>query len=207
MSKYHKIPALWARESTPPHSLIPGRFQSTEVELLQDILWHWTEKVDGTNVRVIWDGISPIYHGRTDAAQLPADLASHLEGVFPEAMMEQEFGETPVVLYGEGYGAKIQKGGGLYRPDQGFILFDVRIGNLWLTQDAVTDIAEKFGCPRVPIMGEFSLRDMIHIMSGGNNLGSALRQTGPEGYVGRPFGDLRDRRGNRIIVKLINGEV
>jgi len=44
-------------------------------------------------------------------------------------------------------------------------------------------------------------------MSGGSHLGSYLRETNPEGYVGRPLYDLRDRRGNRIIVKLIVGEV
>ena len=38
-------------------------------------------------------------------------------------------------MYGEGYGAKIQKGGGNYRQDQDFVLFDV----LLLTSDITYD--------------------------------------------------------------------
>ena len=47
-------------------------------------------------------------------------LAANLGEVFPDGA---------AVLYGEGYGAKIQKGGGNYRADQDFVLFDVRVGS------------------------------------------------------------------------------
>ena len=43
-----------------------------------------------------------------------------------EELFEQKFGENDVILFGEGYGAKIQNGG-LYRSDNSFILFDVMI--------------------------------------------------------------------------------
>jgi hypothetical protein len=32
-----------------------GDFACPEFELLQDYEWDWYEKVDGTNIRVIWD--------------------------------------------------------------------------------------------------------------------------------------------------------
>jgi len=57
----------------------------------------------------------------------------------------------PITFYGEGYGARIQKGGGNYRPDSvSFRLFDVFIGDKWLNLDAVKDIADRAGILAVP---------------------------------------------------------
>ena len=58
--------------------------------------------------------------------------------------VEQVFGIDPVdvTLYGEGYGARIQKGGGKYLAKScDFVLFDVKIGDWWLRREAVDEIA------------------------------------------------------------------
>lgn len=80
----------------------------------------------------------------------------------------------PITLYGEGYGARIQKGGGNYRPDSvSFRLFDVFIGDKWLNLDAVKDIAERAGILTVP---EFNHEDFMNVIGyqGINNFLDAI---------------------------------
>ena len=36
------------------------------VELLKDCIWEFTEKIDGTNLRLNWDGHDMAYGGRKD---------------------------------------------------------------------------------------------------------------------------------------------
>ena len=69
-------------------------------------------------------------------------MANELFGGETNAQMfEQKFGETAVELFGEGYGAKIQSGGG-YRNDVDFILFDVLISDNYQPRESVEDIAK-----------------------------------------------------------------
>mgnify|MGYP007071629025 FL=1 len=129
MIEYHKIETLFERDMEGNKKLIEGKFRSPVVEYLKDNEWIFTEKVDGTNIRVFWDGHKVSFAGRTDSAQIPTFLLTRLEQLFSgntnEELFEQKFGETPAMLFGEGYGAKIQKGGGNYLDSVDFILFDV----------------------------------------------------------------------------------
>ncbi len=58
---YQKIPGLFKREEVRPFKLLEGVYREPELELLKDIEWVFTEKVDGTNIRVIWDGLNTNY--------------------------------------------------------------------------------------------------------------------------------------------------
>ena len=122
--------------------------------LLKDIDWEFTEKIDGTNIRIYWDGHKVSYYGRTDKAQIPSQLMNRLIELFGgdinEEMFEQKFGDMPVMLIGEGYGAKIQKGGGDYRTDNDFILFDVCINGNYQPRESVNEIANYFNIDVVP---------------------------------------------------------
>ena len=97
---------------------------------LNNIQWIGTEKVDGTNIRVHWDGHRVTFGGRTDKADIQRELMDYLTDLFcsqeMEYVFEQIFEDKDVTLYGEGYGAKIQSGGD-YSPTQKFILFDIEI--------------------------------------------------------------------------------
>ncbi len=64
------------------------------------------------------------------------------------------FEPYPITLYGEGYGAKIQKGGGNYRRDGdvSFRLFDVLIGDIWLRRADVEDVAKQLDIEPVPLL-------------------------------------------------------
>lgn len=201
--EYVKIHNIYKREEYGSNKLIEGEFSTPELKYLANAVWTWTEKVDGTNIRVMWDGHSVTFGGRTDKAQIPAHLVNKLNELFggtnKEEIFEQHFGDVPVILFGEGYGEKIQKGGGLYGPVN-FILFDVFINGVWLKREAVEEIAAAFNIGVVPVVGVGSLYQAVESIR--KHPKSTLRDAELEGFVCRPACELLDRMGNRIIVKI-----
>lgn len=208
MKEYHKIETLFERDMEGNKKLIEGKFRNSAIELVQNIEWIFTEKIDGTNIRVHWDGHKVIFAGRTDNAQLPISLIYALNdkflGLANEEIFEQKFGATPVTLYGEGYGAGIQKGGGMYLPNQqkGFILFDVLINDNWLSRESVEDIARSFNIPVAPVVIKGTIQKAVDYVKQKPNSITAVVPKLTEGLVGKPSIELRDHRGNRIIVKI-----
>jgi hypothetical protein len=128
-------------------------------------------------------------------------LTKKFGGDVNEELFEQKFGEMEVILYGEGYGPKIQNGGD-YRSDVSFILFDVYIpaDDLWLRRDAVEDIARAFGIDVVPIIMTGTIQEAVDFVKTApySTMGTAKM----EGLVGRPEVELRDRMGRRVITKI-----
>lgn len=202
MSEYHKIQSLYLRDPITKHkTFLMGQYSIPEFEYLKDVQWEFSEKVDGTNVRVYWDGTKVTFEGRTKDAQMPTFLFQRLGEMFPMSKFYALFGDKPVTLYGEGYGAKIQKGGGDYLSDgQSFILFDIFIGDWFLPYTERFAIAESLGIKAVPTIGLGKLSDAVELCSKG--FPSVLRTSAPEGLVIRPTVELRTRRGERIITKL-----
>ena len=203
MIEYNKIDTLYKRDMEGSKKLLEGEFRNPTVEFLKDNVWQFTEKVDGTNVRIFWDGHNVQFGGRTDKAQMPAPLVNHLNSVFgtPEAeqIFEEKFGETPVILFGEGYGPKIQNGG-LYRNDVSFIMFDVLIADNYQLRESVEDIAKAFGVDVVPIIFEGTIQEGVDFVK--TNPDSTMGTAKMEGLVGRPKIEMRDRCGKRVIVKI-----
>lgn len=201
---YHKIPGLYKREEQKPFRLIEGVYREPELELLKDIEWVFTEKVDGTNIRIIWDGHNVVFGGRTENAQIPSHLVTKLNKLFMgtriEQVFEQVFDETSATLFGEGYGAKIQKGGGNYSDTQEFVLFDVKVGDWYLTRESVEDIASKFSLKVVPVVHKGSLQSGVDLVKAG--LKSQWGDFTAEGLVAKPSVELFNRKGDRIITKI-----
>lgn len=204
MQEYHKIETLYERDEKTKR-LIEGKFRNPTLEYLKDNKFIFTEKVDGTNIRVHWDGHKVEFGGRTDKAQIPQILLDRLNQLFGgqvnEEMFEQKFGETEVFIFGEGYGPKIQSGGG-YRDDVDFIIFDIQIAGNWQPRESVEDIAHYFNCDIVPIVLEGTLQDAVNYVK--TNRKSIVAKNGAEieGVVGRPAVELKDRTGKRVIVKI-----
>lgn len=209
MKEYHKIPTVFKRDPKTKHkTLLIGEYSTPEIEYLRNSEWFFTEKVDGTNIRVMLKGVeggSPeiTFGGKTDNAQIPAGLVNHLKEVFSVDWMMRVF-DSDVCLYGEGCGAKIQKGGGNYYADQRFVLFDVKIGEWWLRADDVENIADELDIPLVPVIGRGTLDDMVQRCRTGfkSRWGDFLA----EGIVARPAVELRTRSNKRIITKLKLGD-
>lgn len=116
-----------------------------------------------------------------------------------EELFEQKFGEREVILFGEGYGVKIQNGGA-YRPDVGFILFDVMIGDNYQSRENVEGIAKCFNLEIVPIIMYGTIQEAVDFVKTKPN--STIGTAKMEGLVGRPAVEVKDRCGNRIIVKI-----
>lgn len=202
MSEYHKIQSIFKRDmSSKQKTLIEGQWTLPEFEYLANNIWTFTEKVDGTNIRVIFNDGVITFGGRAEDAQIPAQLITRLnERFLPLAEKLAEMFEGGVVLYGEGYGAKIQKGGGNYRQDQDFVLFDVAVGTWLLRRTDVQDIATKLGIEVVPIIGEGTLHDAVAQAKAG--IKSTWGDFQAEGIVARPKTELKTRSGHRLIAKI-----
>ena len=201
MNEYHKIQTVYKRDpDNRLKTLLIGEYALPEFAYLRENQWLFTEKVDGTNVRVMLKAGGGLWFGgKTDNAQIPPQLFESLMNMFNVNQMREHFPDG-VCLYGEGYGAKIQKGGGNYRPDQSFVLFDVKVDGWWLLREDVEDVAQKLGIDVVPTIGHGSLDGMVAIARGG--LKSAWGDFQAEGVVARPATELRTRRGDRIITKI-----
>ncbi len=211
MKKYHKIQTVFKRDPANKHkTLLIGEYSTPEFEYLAAAEWNFTEKVDGTNIRIRCmpcpapgETYGVTFGGKTDNAQLPAFLVSELERLFHRDKQRVRLADlfpSGGCLYGEGYGAKIQKGGGNYRPDQGFVLFDVRVGDWWLQQGAVIEIANELGISAVPHIGHGTLGAMVEMACDGFN--SQWGEFPAEGIVARPTTELCTRSGHRIITKI-----
>jgi hypothetical protein len=204
MIEYHKIEGLYARDMEGSKQLMEGVFRNSTVEFLKDNIWQFTEKIDGTNISVCWDGHTVSFNGRTERAQIPAHLVNFLNATFgtseAEQIFEEKFGETPVILFGEGYGPKIQKAGGNYRSDVSFILFDVFICGNWQPRASVEDVAKSFGIDVVPIIFEGTIQEGVDFVK--TKPKSTIGTADMEGLVGRPKVEMRDRCGKRVIVKI-----
>ena len=203
MREYPKIETIFNRDTEGTKKLIFGTYRDETVKYLRFNDWQFTEKIDGTNISVEWDGHAVSFHGRTERAQIPKQLLEYLEKTFltteAEELFEQTYGNKNVILYGEGYGAKIQNGGN-YRSDVSFILFDVLIGDNWQEREWVEKTAKMFGIDVVPVVFVGSLEEGIdYVMEHHpSTIGTAMM----EGIVGRPMVEMRDRLGKRIIVKI-----
>lgn len=202
MKEYHKIEGLYKRDELTK-KLLPNEYRNEAVEFLKDCQWEFTEKIDGTNIRVHWDGHKVDFAGRTDKAIIPSKLMEYLVQTFGgevnEQVFEEHFGNKEVILFGEGYGAKIQNGGD-YRPDNSFILFDVMVEDVFLRREAVADVARYFGVDVVPVVLTGTIKDAENFVR--NRPDSTIGTAKMEGLVGRPKVELCTRMHNRVIVKV-----
>jgi len=201
--EYHKIETLYERDEKT-FRLKPELILKNRVYGIVNP-WIWTEKIDGTNIRVIWKDGKLTFGGKTDNAQIHADLIKCLYASFCPEGLRGAFDEavTDVVIYGEGYGAGIQKNGGLYSATKRFIIFDVLVGGKWwLSDENMRSIASQLGVDAVPLIGEMTLAEATEMVRKGfKSRASAVIQDA-EGMVGRPCEALFDKKGHRLIVKL-----
>ena len=214
MAEYQKIQTLFKRDER--NIIIPDQFTYPEFEVLKDLKWECTEKIDGTNIRIELassgnseDGIIMSFKGRTDKAIIPEHLLTKLNWLFDrEHLMEalnitDETQNCNITLYGEGYGAKIQKGGNYISNDVNFILFDVKIDKWWLDREAIKDIANKLGINVVPLIGYMTIPEAIeYVKRGFKSTIAENKDYDAEGLVLKAPCGLLKRDGERLITKI-----
>lgn len=220
MIKYPKIETIFKRDPDT-HKIIPWDFRRIEFAMIDS--WLVTEKIDGMNIRIIYypDTHRVIFTGRTDKAIIPQPLLDYLHDVItpdklahvfkPESEQTSEKRAFRIILYGEGYGPKIQSGGN-YAPSPRFRLFDVLIikptppQRLWLNWESVEDIAEKLGIKTAPKLGIMETAEIVSLVEVGIPSQVAKEENNmlylSEGVVARTDPLLLTRQGRRVIWKL-----
>ncbi len=154
--KYPKMQTLWKRNEKG--RIIEGQYSKDEFPNIRR--WLVTEKIDGTNIRVLLRDDTVEFGGRNHLQKsmktIPKFLLDVLEELFTVEKLRKIFPDGNFTLFGEGYGGKIQKGGGLYRDDVSFILFDVVAHDIlrdwWLKREDIEEIATKLNIDIVPIL-------------------------------------------------------
>ena len=173
------------------------------------------------------------FKGKTDNAQIPPHLEKYMKETFDENRVLYSLGIekyipienwaehgwcvskedlTPVydkiplkyTIYGEGYGMKIQKGGGRYLSNSvSFIGFDVKVNDMYLLRDNAMEVFKKLGADTVPYLGQMTIDEAIEkVRKGFVSAISEDRTLMAEGIVlSSPLG-LKNRRGERLIVKI-----
>lgn len=163
--------------------------------------------------------------GKTDNAQIPKNLLKHMQDKYPNEKVYAALGlkefipveewedhkwnsyeDIPNIytIYGEGYGEGIQSGGWYIKGGNEFIVFDVKVNNLYLKTEARDDIATKLGAPIVPFKGYFTLDEAIDYVRKGfrSEVAENPEAKMAEGLVLRTDLGLCDRMGERLIVKI-----
>ena len=163
--------------------------------------------------------------GKTDNAQIPKNLLKHIQEKYPDEKVLAALGLKKFIpvdewetehnwltyeqipdlytIYGEGYGNGIQKGGNYIKNGNEFIVFDVKVNDIYLKTDARDEIATKLGAPIVPFIGYFTLDEAIdYVRKGFKSTIAENPDYMAEGLVLRTDLGLRNRMGKRLIVKV-----
>lgn len=181
--------------------------------------------MNDTDANIVGVTFKVRFAGKTDNAQIPKNLLKHMEEKYTDEKVLAALGlkdfipvgewsehkwnsyeDIPNIytIYGEGYGEGIQSGGWYIKGGNEFIVFDVKVNDLYLKTDARDDIATKLGAPIVPLKGYFTLDEAIDYVRKGFRSDVAENPDAKmaEGLVLRTDLGLRDRMGERLIVKV-----
>ena len=186
----------------------------------------WDGGIDASTINI--HGVEFKVHiaGKTDNAQIPKNLLKHMQEKYPDEKILAALGlkkfipvdewenehnwltyeQIPNIytIYGEGYGEGIQSGGWYIKGGNEFIVFDVKVNDIYLKTDARDEIATKLGAPIVPLIGYFTLDEAIDFVRKGfrSVVAENPEVKMAEGLVLRTDLGLRNRMGKRLIVKV-----
>lgn len=184
----------------------------------------WDDGIEGRTINGVEFKVR--IAGKTDNVQIPKNLLKHMQEKYPNEKVLAALGlkefipveewenehnwltyeQIPNIytIYGEGYGEGIQSGGWYIKGGNEFIVFDVKVNDIYLKTDARDEIATKLGAPIVPFIGYFTLDEAIAFVRKGFRSHVAQNPDAKmaEGLVLRTDLGLRNRMGNRLIVKI-----
>jgi len=188
----------------------PKKWRESELHYLANNLWAYRRKLDGENMRVMWDGEKAIWSGKSDDFTCDEETTKMMNQKFQEEIFEEKFGrEKTVLLFGERMGPKCQ-GNELGLEESTFVLFDVKIGDVWLEPKNVVAIAKYFD---VPSCYDYMQEGVKPVMEGDgyvDTLTNLIKRVNKgefrewEGLVATPETGLCNRKGERLIVKVKN---
>ena len=227
MIKYPKIESLYKRDDKFKFT---KERRITDIDNVKNIVI--TEKIDGTNAQIV---LSIDYNTlavkvrfcskETEILQKDVMFIANTctkklnikkisEWYYNEFALDQQLGRVKenvveVRLFGEVYGAGINKGG-TYSKEKDFRLFDIQIGEHFVDYSTLIEIAEKLGIKTVPLIYNGLQEDLLeyeNIKDYVCRLTTKIIDEGGtgglvEGIVIRPEPLLLNRFGGRIIIKV-----
>lgn len=179
-------------------------YRSPLLAYLAESPWVYSRKLDGENIRIQWDGEQVLWNGKSNSFQCSAEFTEYMNSTFLEEIFEEKFGRDKVVtLFGEKMGPKTQ-GNELGLKKDTVVLYDVNIDGTWLSKMNMAEIAEYFGPNVWPVylymlhgQAPTKLRELIEMCANGE-----FKEW--EGIVATPLVEMRDQKGQRVIVKIKN---
>ena len=149
---------------------------------------------------------APVKNKETNKVQyyLEADGSALIEP--KNGFVGVELEEVPVYIYGEYFGADIQKCGSRYiQNGNDFLVFDIKQQGWWTPKDVRDALCKDLKLNTVPFLGVMTLKEIEDKVRAGFTT-QFDRAADPtmleEGIVARPTIPLCDGSGNRIIVKV-----
>lgn len=183
-------------------------YREPELEYLAKNPWAYKRKLNGENMRVMWNGEQAVWNGKTNDFKTDAVTAEYMNSTFLEEIFEEKFGrEKQVLLFGERMAPKAQ-GNELNLEAVEFVLFDVKIGDAWLEPKNLRAVAKYFGLHTCYdfMRPEDEKKDYVDTLE---NLIDAVAKgkfKDWEGIVASPATGLFNRKGERLICKIKNHE-
>lgn len=159
------------------------------------------EKIHGSSCRIQWKS-----HGLTFASG-GCKHDSFVKLFNQDKLVEKfnQLGHEKVIVYGEGYGGKMQGMSGTYGKELKFVAFEVKIDDTFLNVPNAHDVCNKLGLEfvhyvEIPMETEAidAQRDADSIQAIRNGMGEGKRR---EGVVLRPLMEFLDNRGKRVMAK------
>ena len=201
MKTYQKIETLY-KFDTKLKRFIEGDFVNPIVKYLANCEWQASEKIDGTNIRILWTGFNFEIKGREDTSGIPEEVISLYKSIFTKDMeyaFEQKFKDKQVILCMEAYAGKIQ--GHIYSGNEKLIGYDIMINEQYIDRKGSKEIFEEFGFDYVPTLNFKTLWEAIDYVK--TSTKSIIDNTATiEGLVCLPKERNYDNQGNRICVKI-----
>jgi len=165
------------------------------------------EKIHGTSAHVSWDpallegdeSIKYFSGGEKYDRFVSLFDGQPLSGRFKELL------DQPTVFFGEAYGGKQQGMSKTYGPDLKFVVFDVKVGESWLSVPQACDLAVKCGFDFVPfsrVTTDLATLDAERDKPSVQSVKNGVEGEHPrEGVVLRPIEEMRLNNGARVIAK------
>ena len=197
MHNYHKIVSPWKRTDPKSKTVNTEVFSDEYIELLKEIQWIGTEKIDGENLN--------FYCGHTERSDFTGEKKAWLDALITpefESIFEQVFGEKEAMIHGELLGPKIQSN--LYDlSDFKFFVFDIcnKTDNVFWRQEVVDHYAKGFGFERAPVVINGTLNEVAELVKTAppSKVNPKIEM---EGIVIRPVRELKNAKNERIIYKV-----
>lgn len=167
------------------------------------------EKIHGTSAHIRWNP-NETRGGKPSLTFFSGgEKYENFVKLFDEEQLSEAFmnfiGYEEAVVYGEAYGGKQQGMSATYGQEPRFVVFDVKIHNLWLTVPKAHALAEKLGFEFVHyVLIDSTLenidreRDADSVQAVRNGMGEGKKR---EGIVIRPPFEVTTNNGSRVIAK------